>query len=59
IYFDVNGDVFGPVGARGTVTSGFALAADQVAGTLSVADLTVDDELARMVAEAQARPVTD
>ncbi len=59
IYFDVNGDVFGPVGARGTVTSNFALAADQVSAALSVADLTGDDNLARMVAEAQARPVTD
>ena len=59
IYFDVNGDVFGPVGARGTVTSNFALAADQVTAALSVADLTVDDELARMVAEAQARPAAD
>lgn len=59
IYFDVNGDVFGPVGARGTVTSNFALAADQVAATLSVADLTVDGDLARMVADARARPAID
>ena len=59
IYFDVNGEVFGPVGTRGTVTSGFVLAAEAVASTLTVADLSVDQELARMVAEAQALPATD
>ena len=52
IYFDLNGALYGPVGNRGTVTSNFSLAASNVSETMSLADLDVDDDLARMVAEA-------
>ena len=55
IYFDVNGALYGPVGDRGTVTSNFALAADQVSDTLALADLEQDGDLARMVADASAQ----
>jgi len=52
IYFDLNGALYGPVGDRGTVTSDFALAADNVSQAMDLADLDVDSDLARMVAEA-------
>ena len=52
IYFDLNGALYGPVGDRGTVTSNFALAADNVSGSMALADLDQDGDLARMVAEA-------
>ncbi|WP_050931262.1 helix-turn-helix domain-containing protein [Aestuariivita boseongensis] len=52
IYFDLNGAIYGPVGNRGTVTSNFALAAENVSQTMALADLDVDSDLARMVAEA-------
>lgn len=52
IYFDLNGALYGPVGDRGTVTSNFALAVDNVSQSMDLADLGVDSDLARMVAEA-------
>lgn len=55
IYFDVNGQIFGPVGERGTVTSNFSMAADAISTTMVVADLQQDDDLARMVADASAQ----
>lgn len=61
IYFDVNGAMYGPVGERGTVTSDFALAAEDVTQAMTLADLEQDGDLARMVAEAsdQEEPVED
>ena len=52
IYFDLNGALYGPVGDRGTVTSNFSLAAENVSQSMALADLDIDDDLARMVAEA-------
>jgi hypothetical protein len=51
IYFDVDGQVYGPVGDRGTVTSNFALARDAIIEATEVADLDQDTDLARVVAE--------
>ncbi len=52
IYFDLNGAVYGPVGDKGTVTSDFALAVENVSQSMDLADLEVDSDLARVVAEA-------
>ena len=53
IYFAVNGQHYGPAGPRGQVTSKVALSAGALAERYDVADLTVDKDLARMVAQAQ------
>ena len=58
IYFAVNGQHYGPVGPRGTVTSNVALSVDHVTATYTVADLETDVDLARTVAEAQTGQVT-
>jgi hypothetical protein len=57
IYFAVNGQHFGPVGPRGSVTSNLALAPDTLSQTFAVADLTIDSDLERYVAELQAQPI--
>jgi hypothetical protein len=53
IYFAVNGQHFGPAGPRGQVTSKVALSAESLSQKYDVADLTVDRDLARVVAEVQ------
>ena len=53
IYFALNGQHYGPVGERGTVTSKLPLSIDEVTQRFVVADLEQDRDLARMVAEAQ------
>ena len=53
IYFDVDGAIYGPAGPRGTVTTNLALSVEQVSGTMELADLEQDGDLARMVAEAR------
>ena len=57
IYFVVNGQHYGPVGERGSITSGLSLEAEQLMGTYSVADLTQDQDLSSYVAELQSEPV--
>ena len=52
VYFAVNGQHYGPVGERGTVTSNLPLSIDEVTQRFQVADLNRDGDLARMVAEA-------
>lgn len=54
IYFAVNGEHYGPVGRRGTVSSNVELSVDHLTATYSVADLAADTDLARTVAEARA-----
>ena len=54
VYFAVNGQHYGPVGPRGTVTSNVALSVDHLTATYQIADLEQDRDLARTVAEAQA-----
>ena len=51
VYFQINGEHFGPVGERGVVTSNVALSVENLADTYQVADLTADGDLARVVAE--------
>ena len=53
VYFAVNGQHYGPVGPRGTVTSNVELSVDHVTATYTLADLQTDVDLARTVAEAQ------
>lgn len=59
IYFLVNGEHYGPVGARGVVTKDLPLSIDEVTGRYQVADIAQDSDLARMVAEAQTAPVDE
>ncbi len=51
IYFRVNGEHYGPVGPRGSVTANLALDAGSLSETYEVADLTQDADLKRYVAE--------
>ena len=44
--------MYGPVGDSGTVTSNFSMAAADITGSMGLADLNQDDDLARTVAEA-------
>ena len=53
IYFAVNGQHFGPAGPRGQVTSKVALSADALTEKYEVADISADQDLARVVAEVQ------
>jgi cytoskeleton protein RodZ len=53
IYFAVNGQHFGPAGPRGQVTSKVALSADALTEKYTVADISADQDLARVVAEVQ------
>ena len=53
IYFAVNGQHFGPAGPRGRVTSKVALSADALTEKYTVADISADQDLARVVAEVQ------
>lgn len=53
IYFAVNGKTYGPAGPNGQVTSNVSLAASSLTQAYSVADLTQDADLARMVAQLQ------
>ncbi|GGH20061.1 protein RodZ, contains Xre-like HTH and DUF4115 domains [Cribrihabitans marinus] len=59
VYFLVNGQHFGPVGDRGVVTKNLPLSIAEVTDRYQVADIQQDDDLARMVAEAQAQPAAD
>ena len=51
IYFAVNGLTYGPAGDRGSVTSNLALSVENLTASYTVADLTQDTDLARVVAE--------
>ncbi len=51
VYFALNGQTYGPVGPRGSVTSNLALSVDNLTETYSVAELQQDADLARVVAE--------
>ncbi len=55
VYFSMNGEHFGPVGAPGTVAKGVVLSKDAVAETFAVADLEADQNsaLKQLVAELQ------
>ena len=53
VYFWINGEYFGPVGAPGTVIKGFVLSKDAVVESLAVADLEAEQNraLKQLVAE--------
>jgi cytoskeletal protein RodZ len=53
IYFNVDGEHYGPAGPRGSVTSDLALDATGLTEGYDVADLTRDEDLSRYVAELQ------
>ncbi|KIC43032.1 4-hydroxy-3-methylbut-2-en-1-yl diphosphate synthase [Ruegeria sp. ANG-R] len=55
VYFSMNGEHFGPVGAPGTVTKGVVLSKDAVAESYAVADLEAEQNraLKQLVAELQ------
>ncbi|NCO86261.1 MAG: DUF4115 domain-containing protein [Rhodobacterales bacterium] len=55
VYFAVNGTHYGPVGARGMVTSNVALSADSLTSNYALADLGRDADLAQIVNVAQAQ----
>jgi cytoskeletal protein RodZ len=54
VYFAVNGQHFGPAGARGAVTSNLALAAGPLTDRYAVADIESDQDLMQYVAELRA-----
>ncbi len=57
VYFSMNGEHFGPVGAPGTVAKGVVLSKDSVAENFTVADLEADQNsaLKQLVAELQTQ----
>lgn len=54
VYFEVNGQHYGPAGARGSVTSNLALAAETLTERYTVADIGADGDLMSYVAEIDA-----
>jgi len=56
IYFNLNGQLMGPVGESGSVTRNMPLSVADLSERLDVADLEQDGDLARMVAEAKIVP---
>ena len=56
VYFSVNGQHYGPVGPRGTVTSNVELSVEHLTAAFAVAAPDADVDLARTVAEAQLQP---
>lgn len=57
IYFAVNGQAYGPVGARGAVTKNIKLAPEALSTTYAAADLDADRDLANMISVANAESV--
>jgi hypothetical protein len=55
IYFAMNGQTYGPAGARGSVTSNLALSVNELTETYSVASIEADSDLARVVAELETQ----
>jgi cytoskeletal protein RodZ len=55
LYFSVNGETYGPAGVGPSVVRDVALSADALKEVYTLADLSQDDELARIVAVAQAQ----
>ena len=55
LYFSVNGETYGPAGEGPSVVRDVALSVDALKEVYALADLTQDENLARIVAVAQAR----
>jgi cytoskeletal protein RodZ len=54
LYFAVNGQTYGPAGARGQVTKNLELSPEALTTAYAVADIAQDEDLARIVAVAEA-----
>ena len=57
LYFAVNGQTYGPAGARGSVTKNVTLSPDALTTAYAVADMTQDADLAKF-ATADAAGMT-
>jgi len=55
IYFRINGQHYGPVGQRGTVTKNLALTSEHLAENLQVADMTRDTDYRRYAESLQTQ----
>lgn len=51
VYFVMNGETYGPVGPRGSVTSNLALSVDELQTKYQVAEVQQDADLERVIAE--------
>ncbi|MEC8580684.1 MAG: helix-turn-helix domain-containing protein [Pseudomonadota bacterium] len=51
VYFVMNGETYGPVGPRGSVTSNLALSVDELQAKYQVAEIQQDADLERVIAE--------
>ena len=56
VYFAVNGQHYGPAGARGSVTSNLALTPEDLTDRYAVADIEADQDLMQYVAELTSEP---
>ena len=54
VYFEVNGEAFGPAGTGGSVAKNVSLGIESLQNTYSVADLEADPALKRFVEVAEA-----
>jgi cytoskeletal protein RodZ len=59
LYFAVNGQTYGPAGARGSVTKNVVLSPQALTAAYAVADMAGDADLAQFVAVADATPVVE
>ena len=59
VYFSVNGMTYGPAAPGASVVKNLALSADSLTQNFTVADLSVDADLAKFVNVAQATPLLD
>lgn len=57
IYFAVNGVAHGPAGARGEVTKNIVLSPDSLSEKYAAASPSADNDLAKMIAVADAGPI--
>ena len=54
VYFVMNGETYGPVGPRGSVTTNLALSVDELQTKYQVAEVQQDADLERVIAELRA-----
>lgn len=57
VYFAVNGQTYGPAAPGAQVVKNVALSAEALAASYTLADLSLDEDLARLVTVAEAAPV--
>ncbi len=58
LYFEVNGELYGPAGQGTATIRDVALSVDALTGKYALADFSSDPELAKVVAMAEAREAT-